>query len=169
MKPQIFNLRQCDPKKCSGKRIIKFEIVNEVNKKGIKNSILLSPFSNKSISQSDRNYYLNNNITVVDGSWNQIDEIKHHFDNGLPRALPFLVAANPTNFGKPTKLNSAEALSAALWILDETKLAKVILSKFKWGKAFIEINMERLEGYKLCSDSDEIIKLQNKFLNELYG
>ena len=47
MKPQIFNLKQCDPKKCSGKRIIKFEIVNEVNKKGIRNSILLSPFSNK--------------------------------------------------------------------------------------------------------------------------
>lgn len=54
--------------------------------------------------------------------------------------VPYLVAANPVNYGKPIDLNCVEAFAASLYICGLDRNADFILEKFNWGKAFSKIN-----------------------------
>jgi len=78
--------------------------------------------------------------------------------------LPYLIAANPVNYGVPTKLSTVEALSAALYIVGFKEKAEQLLSKFKWGPNFIVLNQEFLEGYARAKDSAEVVELQRGFI-----
>lgn len=46
------------------------------------------------------------------------------------------------------------------------KEADLYLSKFKWGKSFLQLNQELLERYSKCKTSLEIVKIQNLYLQE---
>jgi pre-rRNA-processing protein TSR3 len=80
------------------------------------------------------------------------------------RALPFLVAANPVNFGRPWRLTSAEAFAAALIILGEPDQAAIVLATQGWGTRFVELNEEPLSLYARASDSREVIRIQEHYL-----
>ena len=84
----------------------------------------------------------------------------------VPRALPYLVAANPTYYGRPTTLSTAEALAAALFILGDEAHAKEILNIFKWGPTFLDLNREPLEAYAHAKDSTEVVALQRQFMSQ---
>jgi len=82
--------------------------------------------------------------------------------------LPFLVAANPVNYGKPSKLSCAEAAAAALIICGFEERAKDILREFDgWGEEFLKLNKELLYLYAKCVDSEEVVRVQNEWLEQV--
>lgn len=69
------------------------------------------------------------------------------------RLLPLLYAANSVNYGKPFKMNTAEATAACLYIVGYRRDAEVLLSSFSYGPEFIRMNKDALDVYSACSDS----------------
>ena len=80
--------------------------------------------------------------------------------------MPFLVAANPVNYGRPFKLNCAEAFAACFHIAGLPDLGDAVLAKFKWGHSFVEVNREILARYAACKDGAEILQVQNDYISE---
>ncbi|GIQ87257.1 ribosome biogenesis protein, partial [Kipferlia bialata] len=85
----------------------------------------------------------------------------------FPRLLPFLIAANPVNYGQPHKLSCAEALAGGLYIVGYPEEADIVMSKFGWGHTFVELNREYLDGYAACSGPEEVDALQQQYMNSL--
>ena len=54
--------------------------------------------------------------------------------------VPYLLATNPTNYGKPWRLNCVEALAAAFYITGFDGYAERLLSAFGWAESFYEVN-----------------------------
>lgn len=152
----------CDPKKCTMKKLERFGMMRIVSKlpQIPKTTLLLDPRASV-LSPADKSWV--SSITALDCSWEFLDTINADRWKGR-RALPFLVAANPVNFGKPFTLTSVEALAATLVILGEKKQAEEILSKFNWGIHFLELNEEPLSEYAAAKDSAEILKIQSEYL-----
>jgi pre-rRNA-processing protein TSR3 len=88
----------------------------------------------------------------------------HQMRAGHHRLLPFLVAANTVNYGKPSKLSCAEAAAATLYICGKVKAAEAILKEFGWGMEFIKLNEELLELYRTAKDGQDVIVRQNDWL-----
>ena len=161
----IYHARQCDPRKCSGKKLARFALAKlHENPRALpREAILLDPFAVQALSPADD---YGNGIVVLDCSWVEVERVfpvlqklrlRH-------RALPFLLAANAVNFGKPFKLSTVEAFAAALYILGEKEQAALILNKFKWGPVFLEVNREPLERYSEAKDSSEVVRIQGDYM-----
>ncbi len=102
---------------------------------------------------------------ALDLSWKHADDMAKFLNlRGSSRCLPYLVAANPVNYGKPTKLSTVEALAGALYITNFREEAKRLLSIFKWGPTFLSLNQTLLETYAQAADSGEVVELQRQFL-----
>ncbi len=131
-----------------------------------KRAVVLNPFSKVAFSQADRQRIEDFGLAALDCSWEHAEKVLLKHVRGTSRCLPILVAGNPVNFGKPTKLTTVEALGAALYIVGLMEKASQLLSMFKWGHTFIEINRERLEEYARAKDSMEITRLQASFIDD---
>ena len=161
----VYDERQCDPRKCSARKMVSAGVAKEV--KSLRSvpsgAIVLSPFATKALSPADKERAKRRGMVVMDLTWANIDSFPK-VRNGEERALPYLLAANPVNWGRPMELNSAEAVAAALMIIGETQQAKDILSKFRYGDQFLLLNQEPLERYASCKDSTEVVEAQHDFL-----
>jgi len=167
MKLIVYHANEDDPKKCSAKKLHKFGFVKlETNiRRTPKNAVLLNPFAEKSLSKEDLEIAEKNGILAVDCSWKNAEKSFDYLDKrNHSRALPFLVATNPINYGKPFKLTTLEAIAAALYIFDNLELAEKILKLYKWGSNFLILNKEPLEDYRKAKDSKEIIKIMKQYI-----
>lgn len=162
----IYNANQCAPSKCTAQKLkikeyIKFVRISQIPK----NVIVLDPLATRSISKEDCEF-LENGLLAIDCSWNKFD--KSIFTSikvkTIPRCLPYLVAANPVNYGVPSKLSTAEAIAAALYILGFKDYAEEIMSCFRWGPNFLTLNEEPLEEYSNAKNSTEIIAIQKEYI-----
>jgi pre-rRNA-processing protein TSR3 len=129
-----------------------------------KRAIVLNPFSQIAFSPADRQRIESFGLAALDCSWEHAEKVLIKHVRGTSRCLPFLIAGNPVNFGKPTKLTTVEALVAALYIAGFKEEALQLLSIFKWGHTFLELNKERLESYASAKDSGAVVELQKKFI-----
>ncbi|MCS4541214.1 MAG: DUF367 family protein [Euryarchaeota archaeon] len=166
VKLYVLHFNQCDPKKCTALKLNKFNMVKLIRRipQVPEGSIILDPFSGKALSQGDKSSALKKGMTAIDCSWIKADEVFRFRMKGEPRALPYLIAANPVNYGIPTKLSTVEAFAASLYILGFKEHAERLLSLFKWGLNFISLNKEPLRMYSEAKNSEEIIKAQKLFL-----
>ncbi|MFX0182863.1 MAG: DUF367 family protein [Candidatus Hodarchaeota archaeon] len=153
----IFYANQCDRKKCTGVKTWRFFKQNRfqtINRMRFieqlhripRYSLILNPLATKILSEADLPIFERSGLTVLDCSWNHTGEI---FNKNFPnlRSLPRLIAANPVNYGKPSRLSSVEALAAAFYLLGKEKTARELLSIFKWGTHFLELNSKLLQDY----------------------
>jgi pre-rRNA-processing protein TSR3 len=132
-----------------------------------KMAVVLNPFSEMAFSPADRERIKEGGLAALDCSWEHAQEVLLKHVRGTSRCLPFLIAGNPVNFGKPTKLSTVEALAAALHIAGFKDEAADLLSIFGWGHTFLELNCERLEGYAKARNSTEVVEMQRRFMEEM--
>lgn len=101
-------------------------------------------------------------------------------------AVPYLVAANPVNYGKRAfksscamtrgltcystayKLTCVEAIAAALYITGFDAQAEVLLSKFSWGHSFWEVNGCVSRLLTLCEKLTKAPQAHHRALPDLH-
>ena len=164
----MWDVGHCDPKRCSGRKLARLGLVKELKLGARFPGLCLSPVGTNCVSPDDKSIIKDKGVSVIDCSWARIDETPFHkMKSSHPRLLPYLVAANPVNYGKPCKLNCVEALAAAMYITGYKQEAKLYMEKFSWGPSFLELNSEYLEKYSACTSSKEILDVQQMILEEL--
>jgi len=129
-----------------------------------KRSIVLNPFGEIALSPADRERIEQFGLVALDCSWEHAQKVMGEHVRGTSRCLPILIAGNPVNFGKLTKLTTAEAIAAALYIAGFKKEAEEALSIFTWGHTFLELNKMLLDNYVTAKDSGDIVEMQTRLL-----
>ncbi|EAN80463.1 ribosome biogenesis protein TSR3, putative [Trypanosoma equiperdum] len=159
----MWDFEQCDPNACSGRRLHRRNALRLLKLREPFRGVVLTPTAVETLSPADAGLIAQLGVAVVDCSWNQLDAVPwRQMKMGAPRLLPFLVAANPVNYGRPQELNCAEALAAALAIADRMDDARAVMSYFSWGASFFDINAELLEGYRGCRNAAEVLEFQEQ-------
>jgi pre-rRNA-processing protein TSR3 len=167
--PVILHLSQDDPRKCTARKLSRFNKARLVDRfEDLPyGSVLLDPFSERALSPEDSMIIGKRGIVAVDCSWEEAESVFDSFRKAKrmeARALPMLLAANPTKFGRWGELSTLEALAAAYFIIGSRETAEDLLSIYTWGIRFLETNMEPLEAYAACRDSAEVVEVQKEFI-----
>lgn len=164
----MWDFKHCDPKRCSGVKLARTNMLKTLKLNQRFRGIVASPVGEKAVSPADRRLVELYGAAVVDCSWARIDEVPFSKIRGpTDRLLPYLVATNPVNYGRPWKLNCAEALAAIFYITGFPEYGEALMSKFKWGHAFAQVNGELLAQYAKCKDSAEVVSVQNEYLRKI--
>ena len=168
MRIVVYHAEECDRKKCTTVKLGKkgkVKIVTKLNQIPT-GAIILDPYSPKALSVEDKDTIKEKGLVGLDCSWKQLGKVPFRLKTGKnSRSLPFLIAANPTNYGKPCILSTAEAIAASFYIIGFKDIAIEIMSQFKWGPHFLKLNEELLEAYYKAKSSLEVVEIQNEFIS----
>jgi pre-rRNA-processing protein TSR3 len=159
----VFHAGQCDPKKCTAKKLAKSHLVtlfSTLRPLWDAHTVLLDPSAAAPLSRVDGVAAL----VAVDCSWKQRDLVFASFRARTRRRLPYLLAANPVNYGRPYELTTAEALAASVYILGESKRARALLSIFKWGTTFLSLNAAPLNEYASANTVGEVLAIERAYI-----
>lgn len=130
--------------------------------------VVISPNAKQVISPADRDLLEQYGAAVVECSWARIKEVPWAKIGGkCERLLPYLVAANSVNYGRPWRLNCAEALAATFFICGHEDWAHEVLKHFSYGEPFLEINSQLLKRYSACKDEEEIKSTETAWLAKI--
>ena len=164
LKLYVYHMHQDDPAKCTASKLVRARMLKPIPKAGMisKNSIVLNPSAAEILTKQDSKH-IKNGLVVIDCSWKRAEEVFVRKFKGIGRRLPLLLAANPTNYGHLYTLSSVEALSAALVILGFSEEAERLLSQFKWGTTFLELNAEPLKEYSEAKESEAIAIIEKEY------
>jgi pre-rRNA-processing protein TSR3 len=165
IKLRMWDFQQCDPKRCSGARLAKRGIFDKMPLKSPFRGIVLDPEAKIAVSPADVDILETGGVSLIDCSWARLQEIPFkQMTSGHHRLLPFMVAANTVNYGRPFKLNCAEAAAATLYICGKPQAAKAVMDEFSYGEEFLSINRQVLDMYSKCTDAADVVKQQNEWL-----
>lgn len=169
VKLYMWDFNQCDQKRCTGRKLMRLGLIKALRMNQPFTGIVLSPFGKQKLSLEDRDLMTTRGLAVIDCSWNKVDTINPgQLNCKHQRVLPFLVAANPTHYGRPFELSCVEALAAGLYILGMKEQAERVLAPFGWGNNFIDINASNLELY--CSEGttkEKMDETERKYLDRI--
>ncbi|KAE9397670.1 DUF367-domain-containing protein [Gymnopus androsaceus JB14] len=146
----MWDFNHCDPRRCSGKKLARLGLIKELKVgQGRFRGIVVSPKGSLC-------------------SWARLDDVPFgKIASPHERLLPYLLATNPTNYGKPWRLNCVEALAAAFYITGFDSYAEILLAGFGWGGSFYKVNRPFLEKYKKCTTAAEVSAAQEQIMEEL--
>ena len=167
MKLKIYHANQDDPKKCSARKMTRMGYATMyTDPSRVGRGILLDPFAGVALSVEDRPRAARSGIIGLDCSWKHAEEVFPIMrSRTTPRALPFLVAANPSKYGKPFELSTLEAFAATLYILGKKERAVDLMRIYTWGGQFITLNRELLDEYASAKSSTEVVEKQYLFID----
>jgi len=142
VKLYVYHASQCDPKKCTALKLLRLGLAKRIDRLShiSRSSIVLDPFSNMVLTKDDQNNVIRYGLVAVDCSWENAGEIFKFRIRGRKRRLREMLAGNPINYGVWNKLSTVEAFAGALIECGEHEQADELLSKFGWGKNFLELN-----------------------------
>ncbi|KAL1988183.1 hypothetical protein VTN96DRAFT_713 [Rasamsonia emersonii] len=167
-KAACWDLGHCDPKRCSGKRLMQFGLMRELPIGHRYPGVVISPNAKRVLSPADRDLLEQYGAAVVECSWVRVKEVPWSRIGGrCERLLPYLLAANSVNYGRPWRLNCVEALAACFYICGHEDWAVEVLKHFSYGDAFLEINAQLLKRYAACSNEEEIKKAEEDWLKKI--
>ncbi len=127
-------------------------------------AIVLDPYARDYLGPWDRISIERFGLVVVDASWKKLTPNYFKKMPGLHRKLPYLVAGNPINYGKPYMLSSIEAVIAALYITGFRDDVIQLKGLYKWLSTFLTLNQEPLEEYSKAGSREEYIRVIESYI-----
>ncbi|CAI4036325.1 hypothetical protein SMKI_15G1640 [Saccharomyces mikatae IFO 1815] len=168
VKLAMWDFDHCDPKRCSGKKLERLGLIKSLRVGQKFQGIVVSPNGKGVVCPDDLEVVEQHGASVVECSWARLEEVPFNKIGGKhERLLPYLVAANQVNYGRPWRLNCVEALAACFAIVGRMDWASELLSHFSWGMGFLELNKELLEIYQQCTDADSVKRAEEEWLQKL--